>query len=194
GKVAGQADLVICVGTRLTDFTTGSQGLFQHPAVRFLSINVQGRDAHKQGALPILADAREALRALTAAARQAGVKPNAAYLKDVAAAGADWDHKLKEEVYRERPGETLGQGHLIGVLNEEARPDDTVVVAAGTAPGDVLQLWDATRGATCHIEFGYSCMGYELPAALGVRMAQPQGEVYALVGDGTYLMNPTELV
>jgi 3D-(3,5/4)-trihydroxycyclohexane-1,2-dione acylhydrolase (decyclizing) len=193
GKAASQADLVICVGTRLTDFTTGSQSLFQHPSVKFLSINVQGRDAHKQGALPVVADAREALRALTAAARQAGVKPGAAYLKEVAALRADWDRRLKDEVYRQVPGEALSQGHLIGVLNEEARPGDTLVVAAGTAPGDVLQLWNSTRGSTCHVEFGFSCMGYELPASLGVRMAQPEGEVFALVGDGTYLMNPTEL-
>ena len=194
GKIASQADLVLCVGTRLTDFTSGSQGLFQNPAVKFISMNVHGRDAHKQGALPILADAREALAALAEAARQAGVKPGAAYLKEVAAAKADWARRLKAEVYREAPGESLSQGHLIGILNEEARPEDTLVVAAGTAPGDVLQLWDATRGSTCHIEFGYSCMGYELPASLGVRMAQAEGEVYALVGDGTYLMNPTELV
>jgi 3D-(3,5/4)-trihydroxycyclohexane-1,2-dione acylhydrolase (decyclizing) len=193
GKIARQADLVLCVGTRLTDFTTGSQSLFQHPAVKFIGINVQGRDAHKQGALPLLADAREALRALTAAARQAGLKPNAAYSREVAAAKAEWGRRLQEEVYRQAPGESLSQGHLIGILNEEARPGDTVVVAAGTLPGDALELWDATRGSTCHIEFGYSCMGYELPASLGVRMAQPHGEVYALVGDGTYLMNPTEL-
>jgi 3D-(3,5/4)-trihydroxycyclohexane-1,2-dione acylhydrolase (decyclizing) len=194
GKMARQADLVLCVGTRLTDFTTGSQSLFQHPSVKFIGINVQGRDAHKQNALPLLADAREALRALTAAARQAGVKPNAAYVKEVAAAKAEWGRRLKEDVYRQTPGEALSQGHLFGILNEEAQRGDTVIVAAGTPPGDALELWDCTRGSNCHIEFGFSCMGYELPASLGVRLAQSQGEVYALVGDGTYLMNPTELV
>ena len=88
----------------------------------------------------------------------------------------------------------MSQGQLIGALNEEAQPGDTVIAAAGTPPGDLLKLWDATGGRACHLEFGYSCMGYELPAGLGVRMAQPEGEVYVLIGDGTYLMNPTELV
>ena len=88
----------------------------------------------------------------------------------------------------------MSQGELIGVLNQEAQPGDTVIAAAGGAPGDLLKLWDATGGRACHIEFGYSCMGYEIPAGLGVRLAQPEGEVYVLVGDGTYLMNPTELV
>lgn len=193
GKIASQADLVFCIGTRLTDFTTGSQSIFQHPAVKFISINVQGRDAYKLGAVPILGDARETLRPITLAAKQAGIKPSPAYVKEVAAAKADWDRRVKEEVYREVSGETLSQGHLIGILNEEICPDDTLIVAAGTAPGDVLQLWDATRGGICHVEFGFSCMGYELPASLGVRMARSKGEVYALVGDGTYLMNPTEL-
>ena len=80
------------------------------------------------------------------------------------------------------------------MLNREAQAGDTVIAAAGGAPGDLLKLWDATGGRACHIEFGYSCMGYEIPAGLGVRLAQPEGEVYVLVGDGTYLMNPTELV
>ena len=88
----------------------------------------------------------------------------------------------------------MSQGELIGVLNDEARAGDTVIAAAGGPPGDLLKLWDATGGRACHLEFGYSCMGYEIPAGLGVRMAQPEGEVYVLIGDGTYLMNPTELV
>jgi 3D-(3,5/4)-trihydroxycyclohexane-1,2-dione acylhydrolase (decyclizing) len=88
----------------------------------------------------------------------------------------------------------MSQGQLVGVLNEEAREGDTIVTAAGTPPGDLHQLWDATKGRKCHIEFGFSCMGYELPGSLGVRMAQPGGEVFSFVGDGTYLLNPTDLV
>ena len=88
----------------------------------------------------------------------------------------------------------MSQGQLIGLLNREAHAGDTVVAAAGGPPGDLLKLWDATGGRRCHLEFGYSCMGYEIPAGLGVRMAQPEGEVFVLIGDGTYLMNPTELV
>jgi 3D-(3,5/4)-trihydroxycyclohexane-1,2-dione acylhydrolase (decyclizing) len=88
----------------------------------------------------------------------------------------------------------MSQGELIGILNEEAQPGDTIVAAAGSPPGDLHKLWDVSRGAACHLEFGFSCMGYEIPAGLGVRMTQPHGEVYILIGDGTYLMNPTELV
>src|SRR5262245_40420972 len=194
GTIASQADLVICVGTRLTDFTTGSNSLFQNPDVKFIGINVQGRDAYKLGALPILADARDALRSLSAAARLANLSPNRSYVEEVTAATKAWDRRLQEEVYHQALGEALSQGHLIGILNSVARPGDTVVAAAGTAPGDMLGLWDATGGKVGHLEFGFSCMGYEIPASLGVRMAQREGEVYALVGDGTYLMNPTELV
>ena len=193
-KLASQADLVISVGTRLTDFTTGSQSAFQHPDVKFISINVSGRDAYKQGALPIIADAREALRSLSEAAQRAEVKSDFTYLEEIAAVKKEWERQLEREVYRQTPGEAMSQGQLIGALNEEAQPGDTVIAAAGTPPGDLLKLWDATDGRACHLEFGYSCMGYELPAALGVRMAQPEGEVYVLIGDGTYLMNPTELV
>jgi 3D-(3,5/4)-trihydroxycyclohexane-1,2-dione acylhydrolase (decyclizing) len=88
----------------------------------------------------------------------------------------------------------MSQGKLIQVINEQAQPGDTIVAAAGTPPGDLIKMWDATGGRKCHLEFGYSCMGYEMPAGLGVRMSQPEGEVYVFIGDGTYLMNPTELV
>ena len=193
-KIASQADLIISVGTRLGDFTTGSQSAFQHPDVRFMSINVSGHDAYKQGALPIVADAREALRALTQAAEATGLKPEPAYLEEIAAAKREWENELEREVYRGTPGEAMSQGQLIGALNEEARSGDTIIAAAGTPPGDLLKLWDSTGGRVCHLEFGYSCMGYEMPAGLGVRMAQREGEVYVLIGDGNYLMNPTELV
>ena len=192
--IVAQADLVICVGTRLTDFITGSQSCFQHPGVRFVSINVCGHDAYKQAALPILADAREALRALNQAAAGAGIRPRPAYRDEVAAARRAWAEKMQSEVYTHHEGEAMSQGELIGVLNGEARAGDTVIGAAGGPPGDLLKLWDATGGRDCHIEFGYSCMGYEIPAGLGVRLAQPEGEVYVLIGDGTYLMNPTEIV
>jgi 3D-(3,5/4)-trihydroxycyclohexane-1,2-dione acylhydrolase (decyclizing) len=192
--IIGRADLVICIGTRLTDFATGSQSCFNHPQVRFIHINVCSRDAHKQGALPITADAREALRALYRGAQAAGIEPRTAYLEEVAAARRVWDEKMEREVYTHHEGEAMSQAELIRVLNQEARPGDTVIAAAGGAPGDLLKLWDSTAGRVCHLEFGYSCMGYEIPAGLGVRLAQPEGEVYVLIGDGTYLMNPTELM
>jgi 3D-(3,5/4)-trihydroxycyclohexane-1,2-dione acylhydrolase (decyclizing) len=192
--IASRADLVICVGTRLTDFATGSQSCFNDPNVRFVSINVAGRDAAKQGALPIVADAREALTALCKAAHAAGVRPRPGYLEEVAKARRAWDETIEREVATHHEGEAMSQGELILALNREVRSGDTIIAAAGGPPGDLLKLWDPTGGRACHLEFGYSCMGYEIPAGLGVRMTQPEGEVYVLVGDGTYLMNPTELM
>jgi 3D-(3,5/4)-trihydroxycyclohexane-1,2-dione acylhydrolase (decyclizing) len=193
-QIVGAADLVISVGTRLTDFTTGSQAAFNDPQVRFISINVCSRDAYKQGALPITADAREALRALLTAAAKAGIKPRSPYLQEVSNAKNKWQKLVREEAYRPTAGEAMSQSELIGILNEESQPGDTIVAAAGSPPGDLHKLWDVSCGAACHLEFGFSCMGYEIPAGLGVRMSQPHGEVYILIGDGTYLMNPTELV
>jgi 3D-(3,5/4)-trihydroxycyclohexane-1,2-dione acylhydrolase (decyclizing) len=194
GKVASQADLVICVGTRLIDFSTGSHSAFNHPDVRFISINVNGHDAYKLGALPITADAQLALKALTEAGKAARVAPQQDYLDEVREIRGAWLRRVHEEVYQQTPGEAMSQGQLLGVLNESARRGDTIVAAAGSPPGDLHNLWNATNGRKCHLEFGYSCMGYELPAAMGVRMAQPEGEVFILIGDGTYLMNPTEMV
>jgi 3D-(3,5/4)-trihydroxycyclohexane-1,2-dione acylhydrolase (decyclizing) len=192
-RVVSEADLVLSIGTRLTDFATGSQSLFRHPDVRFVSVNVTGRDAHKQGAVPIVADAREALRALGEAARAAGIAPRDDYRAEAERAKAEWSAE-RERLLEPVPGERMSQAQLILTLNEVARPGDTVITAAGTPPGDLLKLWDATGGRNCHLEFGYSCMGYELPAGVGVRMAQEGGEVYVYIGDGTFLLNPGELV
>lgn len=194
GKIVSVADLVISVGTRLTDFSTGSQAAFNNPDVKFIGINVSSHDAYKQGALPIVGDARETLSALSKAAIDAGLKPHALYLKEVCAAKEEWEKQLKESVFRPTAGEGMSQGELVGLLNEEARAGDTVVAASGSAPADLHKLWNSGNGAMPHVEFGFSCMGYEIPAALGVRMAQSHGEVYVLIGDGTYLMNPTEIV
>ncbi len=191
-QIVRDADLVIAIGTRLTDFTTGSQSTFQHPDVRFIAINVCAHDAYKEGALPIVADARETLVALAKAAD--GITTDTAYRTEIAATKEAWARQLRDEVYVQIPGEAMSQGQLIGMLNETARAGDTVIAAAGGAPGDLLKLWDTRGGKHCHLEFGFSCMGYELPAGIGVRMAQPEGEVYVLIGDGTYLMNPSELV
>lgn len=198
GKLMAEADLVICIGTRLTDFTTGSQSAFQHPNVKFIGINVNDYDAFKQGALPILADAREALRALMSESESMEIIPNSAYLEEIAVAKQEWDAMLSKEVYLIHEGEIFNQHHAINVINNYAKPGDTIVAAAGGLPGDLHQLWDTTNDRTCHLEFGNSCMGYELPASLGVRMAYEakgdEGEVYCCVGDGTFLMQPTELV
>jgi 3D-(3,5/4)-trihydroxycyclohexane-1,2-dione acylhydrolase (decyclizing) len=122
------------------------------------------------------------------------LKPHKPYLKEISAAKQEWDEQLWEKVYRPTPGEAMSQGELLGILNSTAQPGDTVVAASGSAPADMHKLWSCESGTIAHLEFGFSCMGYEIPAGLGVRMAQPKGEVYVLAGDGTYLMNPTELV
>ena len=189
-KCVSRADLVICIGTRLTDFATGSQSCFNNPGVRFIALNVKGHDAYKQGALPILADAREGLRSLSRAATKAGIKPESTYVKEIARLKGQWKKQLTHEIYQPTPGEAMSQGQLIGIMNAEAKAGDTIVAAAGSPPGDLHKLWDVSGGSACHLEFGFSCMGYEIPAGLGVRMAQPRGEVFVLIGDGTYLMNP----
>ena len=192
-KLAAAADLILCVGTRLSDFDTGSQSGFQHPDVRFISINVCGRDAYKQGALPLLADAREALEALSDAAKEAGIETDPSYRREVVEIRRDWEGVCRREVDGQDAAVML-QTQLVRTLQEESQPGDTVIAAAGSPPGDILKFWDATGARHCHLEFGYSCMGYEMPAGLGVRMADPEGEVVVFIGDGTYLMNPTELV
>jgi len=188
-EIAKRADVIVCVGTRLTDFATGSHSLFADGA-RFVAVNVAGRDAHKEGALPVVADAREALRALADALEP---EARAGWRAEVEREKAHWE-EARDGLRRHVDGEHMSQAELILTLNDAAGPGDTVVTAAGTPPGDLLKLWDATGGRNCHLEFGYSCMGYELPGALGVRLAQEGGEVYAYVGDGTYLLNPGELV
>ena len=186
--VAKRADVVVCVGTRLTDFATGSHSLFAHDA-RFVAINVVDRDARKEGALPVVGDARETLRALTNLLEPADRAP---WRAEVERAKADW-REQRSKLAEDGDG-TMTQAQLILTLNEAVQPGDTVVTAAGTPPGDLLKLWDATGGRGCHLEFGYSCMGYEMPGAVGVRIAQEGGEVYAYIGDGTYILNPGELV
>jgi 3D-(3,5/4)-trihydroxycyclohexane-1,2-dione acylhydrolase (decyclizing) len=192
--IAAQADLVINIGTRLSDFTTGSRSIFNHPDVKFININVAGHDAYKLGAMPILADAKLALQALTQAGYEAGLGKRPDYVREAAAAQQKWQEIIAREIDTPVAGEAMSQGRLIRILNDVARAGDTVIAAAGGPPGDLHKLWDVSSGSACHIEFGYSCMGYEMPAGLGVRMGQPDGEVYVFIGDGTYLMNPSELV
>jgi 3D-(3,5/4)-trihydroxycyclohexane-1,2-dione acylhydrolase (decyclizing) len=192
-ETAAEADVVLAVGTRLTDFATGSQSVFRHPRVRFAAINVCDRDARKQGASFAVADARLALAELAEALRAHGVRPSEQYRAEIVERRERWS-ELRSSALESVGGEGMTQGNVIGAMQESARPGDTIIAAAGGPPGDLLKTWDATEGRRCHLEFGYSCMGYELPAALGVRLAQPEGEVTAFIGDGTFLMNPTELV
>ncbi len=191
-EIAAGADLVICIGTRLSDFTTASHSLFQNPGVRFLAINVCAADAYKLGAQPIIADARAALEALLEACEE-NCATEDSYRDEVRRVRQGWLGELESDL-QPRDDEALSQGQLFRCLNEAAREGDWIVAAAGSPPGDLLKMLDCDKGTQTHIEFGYSCMGHEIPAALGIRMARPEaGEIYAVIGDGTYLMAPSEL-
>lgn len=192
--MAADADLVICLGTRLHDFVTGSNSAFRNENVKFISINVNGRDAFKLGALPIAADAKLTLQDLTKASREKEIKPNPVWVQDAREAKNNWEHKKHNEVYISREGECLSQGQLIGYINQNMREGDTLLGAAGTVPSDLTKLFDASNGRNLHLEFGNSCMGYDIPAAIGVRLARDDGEIFVLMGDGNYQMHPMELV
>ena len=189
-----ETDLVLCVGTRLTDFTTGSQSAFQNPDVKFVGINVCGHDAFKQGAVPIVADARAALKKLHRKAKSAGVKPRPQYVRRAQSAYKAYRKHVDEVEFSSAPGDPLGQAHLVGIVSDMSRPGDIFVGASGTLPDTCNKMWDTNNQTQGILEFGFSCMGFEIPGAIGVRMAQPKGEVFAMIGDGAYLMNPTEIV
>ncbi|MFI8365986.1 3D-(3,5/4)-trihydroxycyclohexane-1,2-dione acylhydrolase (decyclizing) [Streptomyces sp. NPDC085466] len=187
--LARTADLVIGVGTRYTDFTTASGTLFA-PDARFLNLNITGFDAHKQGArLPLVADAREGLTALADALGDHPARP-----LTWTAAKAAWEARVTAAYAA--PDETARptQAQVLGVLDTLVDSTDILINAAGSLPGDLHKLWRTRSRDQYHVEYGYSCMGYEIPAAVGVLLAAPGRPVWALVGDGTYLMNPTEIV
>ncbi|WP_309050787.1 3D-(3,5/4)-trihydroxycyclohexane-1,2-dione acylhydrolase (decyclizing) [Streptomyces sp.] len=190
--LARSSDLVIGVGTRYTDFTTASGTLFA-PGTRFLNLNITGFDAHKQAALPLVADAREGLTALTEAL--AGPRPPApAGPYPWTAAKDEWQRRIDAAYAAPDPSARPTQTQVLGVLDTLADATDILINAAGSLPGDLHKLWRTRSRDQYHVEYGYSCMGYEIPAALGVLLAAPGRPVWALVGDGTYLMNPTEIV
>ncbi|MGS0942147.1 3D-(3,5/4)-trihydroxycyclohexane-1,2-dione acylhydrolase (decyclizing) [Pseudomonas luteola] len=213
--LAKEADLVIGVGTRYTDFTTSSKWIFQNPDVQFINLNASAFDAYKLDAVQVVADAKVGLEALGEALGRTGYK-------------AQWGDapqqarvRLKEEIDRvysveygtenfvpeiddhlpravleefvELTGSSLTQSRVLGALNETLANEDIIVAAAGSLPGDLQRAWRSKGTNTYHLEYGYSCMGYEINAALGVKMAEPEREVYALVGDGSYMMLHSEL-
>src|ERR671916_1705019 len=208
-----EADLVLTVGSRLTDFPTASQSLFENPDVQFASINVNGYDAQRLGATGIVGDAKRALAALAGAVQSAGYTSPAEWQDRVRSAVEGWQPVRAAALDPDTPfdrstipadfpdtvpdtGALLTQGQVIGLLQEHARAGDTIVAAAGGPPGDLQKVWDATEGRFCHLEFGFSCMGYEIPAGMGVRLANadPDSRVVVFIGDGTFLLSPTELV
>ena len=190
--IARDADLVIGIGTRLGDFTTASKWLFQNPKVQFLTINVNSFDAHKMGALPMIADAKMALSALTRAL--AKVLYRAAYTRQIRDARKRWAAEV-DRLYAADDPAGLSQARCLGALNETLLPKDAIVIgASGSLPGDLQRVWRPRAADAYHMEYGFSCMGYEIAAALGAKMAAPDREVFALVGDGSYVMLHSEII
>jgi len=190
-RVAHDADLIIAVGTRLGDFTTCSRSLFRN-ANAVLSINVSSFDANKMNSVAVVADARESLKALTAALKNTGWKSG--YRGEVEKARAEW-RKEWDRLYSEDDPHGLSQVRLMGELNESLLPEDAIVVgASGSLPGDLQRIWRTRAQDSYHMEYAFSCMGYEIAAALGAKMAAPDREVFALVGDGSYVMLHSELL
>ncbi|MER7319892.1 3D-(3,5/4)-trihydroxycyclohexane-1,2-dione acylhydrolase (decyclizing) [Streptomyces albidoflavus] len=190
--LARAADLVLAVGTRLTDFTTASGTLFAADGVRFAHLNLDPADAHKLAAHAVVGDAREGLTALTGLV--AGHRLPDAHVTAYTAAKADWEARVDAAYAAPDPTARPTQTQLLGALDALVTGEDILVNAAGSLPGDLHRLWRARSADQYHVEYGYSCMGYEIPGALGILLADPHRPVWALVGDGTYLMNPTELV
>ncbi|WP_432195059.1 3D-(3,5/4)-trihydroxycyclohexane-1,2-dione acylhydrolase (decyclizing) [Streptomyces sp. bgisy027] len=189
---ARAADLVIGVGTRYTDFTTASGTLFRNPDVRFLNLNITGFDAHKLAARTLVCDARAGLTALTQAL--SGHRVEAAYEAEYRAGKERWD-AVVEAAYRADDETAMPtQTQVLGALDAVVGDDDVVINAAGSLPGDLHKLWRSRSPRQYHLEYGYSCMGYEIPAGIGIQQAAPDVAVWSLVGDGTYLMMPTEIV
>ncbi|WP_445279818.1 3D-(3,5/4)-trihydroxycyclohexane-1,2-dione acylhydrolase (decyclizing) [Streptomyces sp. DSM 118148] len=193
-ELARTADLVIGVGTRYTDFTTASGTLFENPDVRFLNLNIASFDSHKLAGLPLVADARSGLGELTEALGTHGHRAAASYVAEYTEDKERWEQRVDACLEADEPDVRPTQPQVIGALDALADESDIIVAAAGSLPGDLHKLWRTRSRDQYHLEYGYSCMGYEIPAAIGVKLAAPGRNVWALVGDGTYLMMPTEIV
>lgn len=191
-RLAATADLVIAVGTRLGDFATSSKSAFQNPDVKFIGINVASMDAYKMGALSLLGDARATLQALQKKVPTVD-RETEQYQREVESLKREWNNLVEEQ----RAGDAsvvMTQAQVIGIVNDASAPTDTMVCAAGGMPGDLLKLWRTAHPKGYHVEYGFSCMGYEIAGGLGVKMSSPEREVFVLVGDGSYLMLHTEIV
>ncbi|MQA25601.1 MAG: 3D-(3,5/4)-trihydroxycyclohexane-1,2-dione acylhydrolase (decyclizing) [Micromonosporaceae bacterium] len=193
--LAREADVVLGIGTRYSDFTTASRSVFADPDVRFVNLNITGFDAHKHSAASLVGDARAGIEALRGAVD--GWRAEPAYQERARELAAAWDATV-ERAYRLGHGPPPAQSEIIGVVNEVSRPRDVVVCAAGSMPGDLHKLWRARDPKQYHVEYGYSCMGYEIAGGLGAKMAllSPENrdrEVFVMVGDGSYLMMAQEL-
>jgi 3D-(3,5/4)-trihydroxycyclohexane-1,2-dione acylhydrolase (decyclizing) len=190
-RAAREADVVLGIGTRWSDFTTASKTAFQNPEVRFVNLNVASFDAAKHAGVQLAADARAGLEAL--GAELGGYRAPGDYERWASAQVEEWEREL-DRLYGLGHRPLPSQGEVIGAVCEAAAPRDVVVCAAGSMPGDLHKLWRARDPKSYHVEYGYSCMGYEIPGGIGVKMAAPEREVFVMIGDGSYLMLPGELV
>ncbi len=190
-RVARDADLVIGIGTRYSDFTTASKTQFACPDVRFVNVNVAEFDAYKHAAVPLVADAMAAIKDLEH--KIGSWSTDEAYQAECRQLSAQWDQEV-ERIYGIRHGPLPSQGEIVGIVNELGDPDGVMVCAAGSLPGDLHKLWRTRHAKQYHMEYGYSTMGYEIAGGLGIKMAAPEREVYVLVGDGSYLMLSSDLV
>ncbi len=188
--IAREADVVILIGTRLSDFTTASKTAFQNPNVKFIAINVAEFDAAKQSALPVVGDARVVLEELTEALQ--GHRVSNDLTQRVATFKNEWETEV-DRIYNLGHRPILSQGEVIGAVNTFSDPKDVMICAAGSMPGDLHKLWRTRDPKGYHMEYGYSCMGYEIAGGLGIKMADPNREVYVMVGDGSYLMMAQEI-
>ena len=189
--IAREADLVIGIGTRYSDFTTASKTAFQNPQVRFININVADFDAHKHSGIPLTGDALETIQALSDLL--AGWQVDGAYRQRAMQLNRDWDAEV-ERIYNLGNQPLPSQGEVIGAVNTFSDARDVVLCAAGSAPGDLHKLWRTRDPKGYHLEYGYSCMGYEIAGGLGAKMACPDRQIYVIVGDGSYLMMSEEII
>ena len=189
--IARSADLVIGIGTRYSDFTTASKTAFQHPELRTININVAEFDAFKHAALPVVADAQVTLQTLLEGVGDYRVSEE--YAQEITRLAAEWDQEV-DRIHTVGHGPPISQGEVIGAVNQISGPRDVVLCAAGSLPGDLHKLWRTRDPKGYHLEYGYSCMGYEIAGGLGAKIADPSREVYVMVGDGSYLMMAQEIV
>lgn len=190
-EITGEADLVIGIGTRYSDFTTASKTAFQNPGVKFININIADFDSFKHSALPMTADARVCLEELLVLLD--GYHAQTEYTDRIADLNRRWDEQVSD-FYKVTGSCPVTQGEVVGAVNEAAGPRDVVLCAAGSLPGDLHKLWRTTDPKGFHLEYGYSTMGYEVAAGIGAKMACPDREIFVMVGDGNYLMMNNELV
>ncbi|MFM6974666.1 MAG: 3D-(3,5/4)-trihydroxycyclohexane-1,2-dione acylhydrolase (decyclizing) [Agromyces sp.] len=193
--IAWDADVVVCVGTRLQDFITGSHSVFQNPNVRFVNLNVGAFDAHKVGSYPVVGDAKLSLTAINAGLHAAGYRAPAGYAADIAEAQSETAALLAHDL-QDFPGEIMSQAQVVHALNEHTTEQDVLVLGSGGVVENIHKAWDPSNRTEIHFEYANSCMGHEIPAGLGYRLARPDapGDVFVLIGDGTYFMQPTELI